>query len=104
MTPLKGPRVLFQKPNPEASSLQDQINAVLSRMKSFDAEDAEYEKLLAQLERLYKLQNHNPSGFRPSADAVLTVAGSVIGILLIINHEKLNVISSKAMSFIVKAK
>lgn len=94
---------MFFKTNPtDTSSLDDQINTVLSSMKNHAADTAEFDKLLGQLERLYKLKIHNPTGFKPSADAILSVAGSLVGILLITKYETLNVITSKAMSFIPK--
>lgn len=95
---------MFTKKSPVDSNLQTQIDAVLSRMNSYDAEDAEYDKLINQLERLYKLQNNHPVGFKPSADAILAVAGNLVGLLVIVNHERLHVVTSKALSFVMKTK
>ena len=44
------------------------------------------------------------SSFSVSPDTIMTVAGNLIGIVLILKHEELNVITSKALSFIMKGR
>jgi hypothetical protein len=43
-----------------------------------------------------------PFGIKP--ETVVTVAANLIGIALVLNHEKLNVVTSKAFGFVTKLK
>jgi hypothetical protein len=54
------------------------------------------------LERLGKLQNIRKEELpdRPSTDTLLTVGANLLGIILILRHEELNFITSKAIGFI----
>lgn len=96
--------MLFPKKiNAETSTLTDVKNAILSQLGNETPGTDEYEKLLAQLERTYKLEAQDPTwSFKPSADALLNGSLTILSILLITKHEQLNVITSKAVSFLPK--
>lgn len=105
MTPLKGPRVLFaKKTNAETSTLKDVRNAILSALGGTDVGTDEYSHLLTELERVCKLMQEDKTtfSFKPSSDSILNAGMTVLSILLITKHEDLNVITSKAMSFLPK--
>jgi len=72
-------------------------------MESNDPDSNEYAALLVTLERLYKLLPPKKEN-AISKDAVLAVAGNLLGILLILNFEKAGVVTSKAVGFILKSK
>lgn len=63
----------------------------------------EYEILTEQLASLYEIQNNfmkSKDGF--SMDTLLTVGGNLAGILVIVNYERLNVVTSKALQLLLK--
>lgn len=63
----------------------------------------EYEILTEQLAALYEIQNNSmkaKDGF--SMDTLLTVGGNLAGILVIVNYERLNVVTSKALQLLLK--
>lgn len=94
-----------KKIDAETSTLEDVKNALLSALGNETPGTDEYEKLLAELERVMKLTSQHPSwSFKPSADVILSGVISIASILLIIKHEQLNVITSKAMSLLPKMK
>lgn len=69
-----------------------------------DCTDAdEYEKHLAHVEKLHKMKAASQPD-QVSLDTMVTVAANLIGIAMIIRHEHLNVITSKALSHIIKPK
>jgi hypothetical protein len=61
----------------------------------------EYAKMAEQASKLYSLKEHN-SKRRVSPDTMALVLGNLFGIVLIVRHERMNVVTSKALSFILK--
>jgi len=62
-----------------------------------------YEEALSHVEKLHKMRVASQPD-RVSYDTMVSVAANLIGIALIIRHEHVNVITSKALSFIPKLK
>lgn len=85
------------------STLQEAITSAQSQLEQHDADSPEYDKVLNQLERLHKLQAKAPER-RVSPDTLLIVLGNLAGIFIILNYEKLDVVTSKALGFIIKPK
>jgi len=61
-------------------------------------------ELKKEAEILEKLLDENQKDFRVSPDTILIVAGNLLGILLILKYEELNIITTKAMSFVIKGR
>jgi hypothetical protein len=59
----------------------------------------EYDKVLEQLERVNKIANSQKSD-PVSKDGVLAVVANLAGISLILSHERLHVITTKALGFV----
>lgn len=97
-TPTKGER-MFAKNRREDPFLDQAIEEAV-RMLDSNAED--YLAKVEGVERLYKLKEQ--SGSQVSPDTLAIVAGNLVGILMILHYEKLNVAASKAMSFVLKLK
>lgn len=92
-----------KKTNAETSTLEDVKNALLASLGNEDPGTDTFEKLLAELERVEAMITKNPSwSFKPSADSILNGGLTIVSILLITKHEQLNVITSKAVSFLPK--
>lgn len=75
----------------------------------FSEEDKEkhLEQMVKDQERLDyigKILDENKTKVVFSPDTLLIVGANLIGILLILNYEKLDIVSSKAVSFILKAR
>lgn len=83
----------------ETTTLQ-LIDAANSHLFTLEPKDPAYEETLEKIERLHKLRAHEKDGFKVSPDTLVLVLGNLVGILLIMNYEKLDVISTKAFSFI----
>lgn len=94
---------MFREKIKRQSKLDEPIDKVLSEMTEFGPETGEYEKLLGNLERLQKMRKEeNP--LIPSGDAIVTAAGSLLGILLIVKFERFNVLTSKATGMLLRSK
>lgn len=83
------------------SGLDKAIDSVLHEMESLTADSPEFERMVNQLEKLYKMKQ-SVAPARISPETVLTVAGNLAGIGMILGYEKANVITSKALNFIIK--
>lgn len=66
-------------------------------------EHAQTVKQIAALEKIKKL-SEKKSKITFSPDAMLTAGASLLGILLILNYERANVVASKALGFVSKSK
>lgn len=87
----------------EESAIDNAIEDAFLELKGYDSSDEGYDKMIRNLETLHKLkQMGKPSGV--SRDTLAVVLGNLAGILIIVSHEHANVITSKAMNFILKAR
>jgi hypothetical protein len=85
----------------EPNGLQKVIDALEARLLMTQPETDEYPKMVEQLTKLHKLNESN-SPKRLSPDVVATIAGNLAGILMILSYERANVVTSKALSFVLK--
>lgn len=83
-------------------SLNKEIKNVLKRMSEVSPDSDEYAKMSKNLETLYSAASKSKD--KVSLDTIVTVAGSLLGIILIINHEQTGIITSKAVGFIIKGR
>lgn len=86
----------------EKSGLDEVIDEVLAEYRTMMADSEEAPKLLDQLEQLYKIRNQHKD--RVSKDTLAIVLGNLAGIAIIVGHERVHVITSKALSFILKSR
>lgn len=84
--------------------VDDLIARLTAKMHNeMTAGSEEYGVALDQLSKLQKIrQDEKPD--RVSSDAILGAAVNILGIALILKHEHVNVITSKALGFIPKVK
>lgn len=87
-----------RKKTDEQTELDLAIEDLARNMQYKDPDSDEYGTMLNRLERLKKLQaNHSQKQISP--DTLIIVGGNLVGILIIVMHERANVITSKALSF-----
>ena len=85
------------------TNLEKEIDDVLSEMELLDKDSKEYRTRVVHLERLYKAKGYDKSR-HVSPDTIAIVAGNLLGILIILGYEKANVITSKALGFVIKGR
>jgi hypothetical protein len=105
MTPLLKGTVMSTKTKNEPDMLDDAIDRVLTRMQYLDTESDEYGTLLSRLDRLTSIKNAQKSDKpRISTDTLVSAGASILGIILILGYERVNVVTSKALGFVFKSK
>ena len=91
---------IFKK---EKTMLEKEIEAVLLDMKDMDLNSDEYEVALNHLSKLYEIKSKEKK-WNVSPDTMAVVVANLLGIILILKHEELNVITSKALNFVIKGR
>lgn len=93
--------MFIKKPKAEKSGLELAIDEVLREMQGFTVDSDEYDKMTAQLDRLYKLKAIDCPE-RVSKDTTAIIIGHLIGIVMILSYERANVMTSKALMLLPK--
>ena len=84
---------------PEDPQLEKTITMLLDELPLYSPHSDEYAAMVARLETLYSLKE-KPQ--RVSPDTLATVVANLTGIVMIVGHERLHVVTSKALQFIMK--
>lgn len=76
-----------------------EIARVVKALEDKEVSDEKYDTLLNRLQKLHGMrQDEKPDTV--SSDTIALIAANILGILLIIRHEHVNVISTKAFSML----
>jgi hypothetical protein len=83
--------------------LEEELIRILAVLPLHQADSQEYAKLMTSAERIHALMviRKPPS---VSRETLVTVGANILGILLIIKHEDVNVITSKALGFVIRVR
>jgi hypothetical protein len=83
--------------------LEDELELTLRVLKTQVTGSDEYVKTFNYVEQLHKMIDpQHPSVI--SKETLLNVGANLLGIILILKHEHVNVITSKALSFVPRLK
>lgn len=96
-----------KKSSTNKDGLTKAIDSLLEEMSDLNGDDPEYAKMADQLTKLYALKevDHRvESTHRVSMDTMAVVGANLAGILMIVGHERANVVTSKALSLLLKLK
>lgn len=91
---------MFKK-NTNNAGMKLVIDAATAELLKETPGSDRYDKIVAQLERLNKISASNSSD-KVSKDGLIAVAGNLLGIGIIVGHERIAVITSKAVGFVGK--
>ena len=95
---------MFAKPKTTDSDLQEVADLIKQKLFDDSVDAPQFTKLLDQYTKLVMMQTAERQTHRVSPDVLATIAANLAGIGLIIGHERVNVIASKALSFVTKLK
>jgi len=107
---LKGEgEMIFTKKKENKTNLEKEIDALIKNLSTISTIDSEdYEETLSKIERLAtlkeKLEKAKCNENKVSKDTLVVVAGNLLGIGLILGYERLNIITSKALSFVIRGR
>ena len=78
-----------------------EIARALASMNEMPVDSKEYTIAVENLNRLIEARN-SKTRFKVSGDMILSAATNILGILLVLNYERLDVVSSKAIGFVLR--
>lgn len=84
--------------------LDREIARATSELENHPVMSEEYGAVMERIVRLTKMKEAEKPSRQISADTVILAATNIVGILLIIRHENVNVITSKAMGHVMKTR
>jgi hypothetical protein len=85
------------------SHLDIEVEALIIELDDHEATSEKYGTIVERLTKLHKIQEERKPE-RVSPNTVATVAANLLGIVMIIRHEQLNFITSKALNFIMRVR
>lgn len=91
---------MFKRP-PSDAKLEAALDRVLLLMEGTEPGTSEYKELVNQLSDLHALKVNNTKT-RVSNDTLATIAANIAGIILILNFERTQIVTTKAMAFVQK--
>jgi hypothetical protein len=87
----------------EWTLLDDAIDRAARELNHHDVGSPEYVKILNALSSLTDMrQQEKPKSV--SKETLFNVGGNLLGIIMILKHERVNVITSKALSFVLRTR
>jgi len=94
---------VFKKKTKHETTTQDLIDTANTQLFGLQIGTEEYKNAADELERLHKLNSREKENkFHVSADTLVIAGANLLGIALILNFERLNVVTSKALGFVRK--
>lgn len=94
---------MFKFTNKKKTKLEVEIDLVLDDMKEMYIDSDEYKASIEHLSKLYDIKSKDDTG-RVSPDTMAVVVGNLLGIVLILKHEELNIVTSKALGFVLRGR
>lgn len=85
----------------EPTLLEREIDRAIRELKRHVVGSAEYDATLERITKLYRLKEEEKSNV-VSKDTLAVVGANLLGILMIIKHEYVNVITSRAINLLLK--
>lgn len=82
--------------------LEKIIDTLLSKLEETDPGTQEFSAIVDQLDKLYKMSPKKDTWVKP--ELLIPVAGNLAGILAILNFERVHVVASKAVGFVIKTR
>lgn len=92
---------MFNPQLPEKTNLDKAIDELYRQMDDLPGDSQEYAAMADQLVKLHALKM-NESSRRVSPDARANIIANLLGILVIVSHERVHILTTKALGFIKK--
>ena len=92
---------MFQSKSEITLLLESEIVRLARKLKTHDENSEEYQKTLDRIIALTRMKEEDKSKFG-SRENLTVVLGNLVGIFMIIRHEHVNVITSRAMQLLLK--
>lgn len=93
---------MFNREPKIPTRLEVRCDEALNKLKDHDIGSKEYGEILDRVVKLHKMkEEEKPESV--SKDTQVRIAANLLGILLIISHERIHLINTQAMKFVGKS-
>jgi len=82
------------------TKLEKALDRALRELETHEVDSDKYAAVLDRVAKLHKLKEEEKSSARVKPDTLVHAGANLLGILMIIRHENINVITSRAMSLL----
>jgi len=93
---------MFKKKEIETPALDTVIDELYSELAGYEGSEEKYDKVSTQIVKLEKLRHELRDGDSVSKETWVTVGANLLGLVLVLKHEQLHVITSKAFGLVSK--
>lgn len=93
-----------KKADAETEALKKALTTALEELPMLTADSDEFTTAVENIEKLHQMLSSDRKKFKVSPDTLLTVGANIAGIVMILGYERLHVVSSKALGFVLKTK
>ena len=94
---------MFWTKKDKRTALEKEIDNLAEQMRTMDPTSDRYKAMAEAIETLSKAKSYEKSK-KVSPDTIAVVVANLAGICLILFHEQAHVITSKAMSFVLRGR
>ena len=91
---------MFKKKEPNAIDVQ--VEALSNSMKNYPVDSPEFAAAMEKMVVLVKTKNEGKKPIDPNT--IIAGAGGLLQVVLIIGHERLHVLTSNAIGFVLKGR
>jgi hypothetical protein len=91
----------------ELTDLENAITLLVAQIADGQGETDEYTAMAGNLKTLMEarqIESDVDSKHDISVETIATVTANLVGIIMILNYERVNIVTSKALSFVIKPK
>jgi hypothetical protein len=85
------------------TNLEKEIDRTLERMSALDPLTEDYQKLIGYLDKLFQAKSKEPNR-KISPDTLIICGVGLLEMVLMLNYEKVGVITSKALAFVLRGR
>lgn len=93
----------MENTKPDKRTISNEIDRIVKELEGMKPETQEYEAKVKAVDVLCRARSYQPARVI-NMDTVIAASVNIVGILLILNYENLHVVSSKALSFVLKGR
>ena len=84
--------------------IEEELERAIACLKTSLIDSEEYAKMLTSAERLHGMLDEEKKSSSVSRDVLANIGANLLGIFMIIKHENVNVITSKALNFVIRTR
>lgn len=88
----------------DTAPIDEEIARAIEHLSELDPESEEYAKAISDLDTLSRIKERVSPTDKLRKETIVSATANILGIGMILGYEKFNVLSSKALGFVIRPK